>query len=224
MTQEVKILGIIGLVTVFILIGGVFFLNRANPPVATDTSGQQVVDKKILIAESLHTKGPKNAKVTVVEFADFQCPACGAFHPLMKAILQDYDGRIFYVYRHFPLSIHKNALPAAQASEQASKQGKFWEMYALLFEYQNEWSELSNPADQFASFAKQLGIDEKLVKSAVETGQYLSIIQNDINDGNTLGVNATPTVYVNGKRVTGALSIKDLADKVRSAIDEGLKK
>jgi protein-disulfide isomerase len=161
MTQEAKVLLGIGIATIIILVGGVFYLNGTNPQVTSTGT----IEKKVLVAGK-NTTGSKAAKVTVVEFADFQCPACGAFHPEMKKILADYNGKIYFVYRHFPLPMHKNARAAAQTAEAAAAQGKFWPMYDQLFEKQSEWSEVENPTDLFASYAKNLKLDEEKFKKS----------------------------------------------------------
>lgn len=217
MTQEAKVLLGIGIATIVLLIGGVFYLSGTNPQVTSAGT----VDKKVLGA-SKNTIGKKDAKVTVVEFADFQCPACGAFAPDMKKILSDHDGKIYYIYRHFPLPLHKNAMKAAQAAEIAGAENKFWHMHDKLFETQSEWSEITDPTSLFVGYAKSLGIDEEKFKKALDEGTHLSLIQKDLQDGNKAGVNATPTIFVNGKKVEGATSIADLTNKVRQAIEEAL--
>ncbi len=217
MSQEAKVLLGIGIATVVILIGGVFYLNTTNPQV----TAQGTIDKKVLVAGK-NTIGSPKAKVTVVEFADFQCPACGAFHPEMKKILSDYNGKIYFVYRHFPLPMHKNARAAAQAAEAAAAQGKFWLMYDQLFDTQSQWEELDNPQATFIGFAKALKLNTEKFTNDLEQSSSTSIIQKGIEDGNKAGVNATPTIFVNGKKVEGT-SIADLSTQVRKAIDEGLK-
>jgi len=217
MTQEAKVLLGIGIATIVLLIGGVFYLSGTNPAVTSEGT----IDKKVLIAGK-NTKGKKSAKVTVVEFSDFQCPACGAFHPDMKKILSDYNGKIYFIYRHFPLPIHKNAMKAGEAAEAAGAQGKFWQMHDRLFETQTAWSEIADPTSLFVGYAKSLGIDEEKFKKALDEGTYLSLIQKDLQDGNKAGVNATPTIFVNGKKVEGATSIADLTAKLRAAIDSEL--
>lgn len=217
MTQEAKVLLGIGIATIVLLIGGVFYLSGTNPAVTSEGT----IDKKVLIAGK-NTKGKKSATVTVVEFSDFQCPACGAFHPDMKKILSDYNGKIYFIYRHFPLPLHKNAMKAAQAAEVAGAENKFWQMHDKLFETQSEWSEIVDPTSLFVGYAKSLDIDEEKFKKALDEGTHLSLIQKDLQDGNKAGVNATPTIFVNGKKVEGATSIADLTAKVRTAIDSEL--
>lgn len=217
MTQEAKVLLGIGIATIVLLIGGVFYLSGTNPAVTPEGT----IDKKVLGAGK-NTVGKKDIKVAVVEFADFQCPACGAFAPDMKKILSDYNGKIYYIYRHFPLPIHKNAMKAAQAAEIAGAENKFWQMHDQLFETQSEWSDVDDPTALFATYAKTLGMDEEKFKKALAEGTHLAVIQKDVQDGNKAGVNATPTIFVNGKKVEGATSIADLSAKVRQAIDDAL--
>lgn len=218
MSQEAKVLLGIGIATILLLIGGVFYLSSTNPQVTSTGT----VDEKVLIAGKNATGNP-TAKVTVVEFADFQCPACGAFQPEMKKILSDYNGKIYFVYRHFPLPMHKNAKPAALAAEAAAAQGKFWAMYDKLFESQSSWEALDNPTDTFVDMAKALHIDETAFKKALTENVGSDAIQKGIDDGNKAGVNSTPTVFVNGKKIEGATTIQDVGIKVREAIDAELK-
>ncbi len=217
MTQEAKVLLGIGIATIVILIGGVVYLNGTNPQVTSSGT----IEKKILVAGK-NTVGSKSAKVMVVEFADFQCPACGAFHPDLKKIKSDYKDKIYFVYRHFPLPMHKNARVAAQAAQAAALQGKFWQMHDMLFEKQAEWSEIADPTDLFVAYAKDLKLDSEKFKKVLTENTGSAVIQKDIDDGNKAGVNATPTIFVNGKKVEGANSIADLATQVRSAIDTEL--
>jgi protein-disulfide isomerase len=218
MTQETKYLLGIGIATIVLLVGGVFYLSNSNPQV-TPTGA---VDKKVLVAGK-NTVGKKDAKVVVVEFADFQCPACGAFYPDMKKILSEYDGKIYYIYRHFPLPMHKNAMKAAEAAQAAGTDNKFWQMHDQLFESQTEWSEVEDPTTLFAGYAKSVGIDSEKFKKALAEGAHLPVVQKDIQDGIKAGVNSTPTIFVNGKKVEGAVTIQDVGVKVRAAIDSELK-
>lgn len=218
MTQETKILLGIGLATIIILVAGVFYLNGTNPQVTAEGT----VDKKILIADTKNTVGKSTAKVTVVEFADFQCPACGAAHPELKKLQAEYKDSVFFVFRHFPLSGHKNAIKAAIAAQSAGAQGKFWEMHDLLFESQGQWAELDNPSDTFLGYAKSLKIDEGKFKADLEAEKDFSIVQADMRDGQKAGVSATPTIFVNGKQIIGAASIADLIQRVRKTVDDEL--
>src|SRR6185369_17631925 len=115
------------------------------------------------ITASEWSKGPKDAKVTLIEYGDFQCPACGTYYPMVKKINEEYGDKVLFVFRNFPLyTIHPNAGISAQAAEAAGLQGKYWEMYDLLFQKQDEWSS-SNPAkaveEHFNGYAQSLGLD-----------------------------------------------------------------
>lgn len=215
MTQEVKIITGICIATLIILFGGVFFLSNTQGASPADS----VVDEKILLGNSRHIQGEKNAEVTLVEFADFQCPACGAAYPQIKKLLDQYQGKITFMYRHFPLDQHKNARIAAKASEAAAGQGKFWEMYSALYQNQNEWSYSEDPTVLFKKYAVSFGLNEDTFVKAVAGDQFDKTIQNDYSDGVSLGVNSTPTFFLNGKKLT----LRSYAD-LSSVVEEELKK
>ncbi|EKE15436.1 MAG: protein-disulfide isomerase [uncultured bacterium] len=200
-----KVLLGIFLATVLILLGGAFFLNRKNSP----TTNSSKVDEKLLIREDSVKISSPSAQTTLVEFSDFQCPACGAYHPVIKQLLEEFKGKINFVYRHFPLDQHQNALPAAYASEAANEQSKFWEMYDLLFEKQDSWSEQGNPEEIFSQYAKSLGLDEERFKQDFASQQTRQKVANDRLDGQTLGVNSTPTFFLNGVKLTNPSSFDD---------------
>ena len=213
MTQESRIIFGIGLLTVIVFVVGVFFLSRPGSPSSTVLSS---VDTQVLVRADNYKISTDSAKVTLVEFADFQCPACASAHPLVLQLLKDYQGRINIVFRHFPLSQHKNAVPAALAAEAAGEQGKFWKMQDQLFENQSEWSESDNPTKIFNKYAQELGIDNNFGKS-MDDQKLKDKILRDQNDGNSLGVNSTPTFFVNGKKISDYSKLKEV-------IEEELKK
>ncbi len=211
MTQEVKILSIVGAVTVVILIGAVFLLSGRS---STTSSTSSKADPKLLIRGDSNKMGSATAKVTFVEFGDYQCPSCGAAHPVVKEITTAYGDKVQFVFRNFPLPMHPNAPAAAEAAEAAGAQGKYWQMHDKLFETQNQWSGLANPIDVYVGFAKDLGLDTNKFKADVEGNKYSGKIQSDINDGTSLGVHATPTFYLNGQQAVGVPSYKSLKSKI----------
>jgi protein-disulfide isomerase len=219
MTQEVKMLFGFGLVTVFVLAGGIFLLTKSQPVV--DTSAAVTGDtKKLLIRDSSHKTTNEVKKVQIVEFADFQCPACGVAFPVIENIRKTYGDKITYVYRNFPLMQHPQGKPAAAAAEAAGKQGKFWEMYTLLFSKQNEWSGKSNADEIFRGYAKILNLDiDKFTKDSLSE-EVTNRIAQDISDGTSLGVNQTPTIFINGEINPGIPDETTLKTK----IDKLLKK
>ena len=171
-----------------------------------------------LIGDARHAKGNPQAKVALVEVADFQCPACSIAHPYVKAILEQHKDDVYYVYRHFPLSQHKNAFPAAEAAEAAGEQNKFWEMFGLLYEKQQDWQDLSKPTDKFVQFAKDLGLNEEQFKKALDEGKFKDVVQKDLESAMKLGINVTPSFYINGELFRG-----DFPQLIK-AVEEKLKK
>ena len=149
-----------------------------------------------------HTKGAANAKVTLIEYGDFQCPACGYFHPIVEQVMARYGDRISFTFRNFPLEqLHKNAMAASQAAEAAGAQGKYWEMYDKLYDTQKAWSDLDDATETFAGYAKDLGLDVEKFKSELTSKKYESKVRADYQGGVTLGVNSTPSFYLNGTKI-----------------------
>ncbi len=137
MTNEVKTLASIGVITILIIVGAVFFLGRGSQ---TTPSDEVLVDQKFLQRDDSYSIGSPSAKVKLVEFGDYQCPACASAEPIMKVMIATYKDQLQFVFRNFPLTQHKNAKLAALVAEAAGQQGKFWEMYDALYENQTEWA------------------------------------------------------------------------------------
>jgi protein-disulfide isomerase len=164
--------------------------------------------------------GDSKGKVVLTEYADFQCPACAAYHPLVNQLLKDYQGQIYLVYRFFPLTtVHQNAMIAAQAGYAAYLQGKFEDMYNMLFDNQASWATASNPEDIFISYAKKLGLDTNKFQKDLEAGETKNFIQNEYNQGLSAGINSTPTFFINGKIIQNPQSYNDF----KKLIDQRLK-
>lgn len=212
MTNETKILGTILLLTLVLVAGGVFFLSRnSNVP-------QKAVEEKLSnINYSLGQKiGSDSAKVKLVEFSDLQCPACLAVEPTVKDVLSTYKD-VQLIYRHFPLPQHKFSKLAANAAEFAGTQGKFWPMHDKLFDTQAEWSILPDATDYIVNLGKQIGLDETKLKEVMKKEEFAQKIQEDINEGNALGVDSTPTFFINSKRVN-LQNFQDLKTAVSSQL------
>ena len=156
-------------------------------------------------------RGDANAAVTVIEFTDFQCSACGAMYPVMEDVLRSYGNRVRFVIRNFPLTrAHENAMRAAQAAEAAKAQGKFWEYIDLLFKNQTALD-----AEGLKKYATQVGMDRKRFDAEFESAKYDADIRRDIEEGEVYGIEATPTIYINGVALT-----EFSADGLRTAIDK----
>ena len=184
-------------VTAALIIGVVFSFSKST------TSQQEPVEQSQLLSAVPHVRGAQDAVVTIVEFSDFQCPACKATNPLVEKVVDQYPDQVRLIYRHFPLSsIHPNAQLAAQAAEVAAKDGKFWEYHDLLFEQQLTWSQLEKKEEyieQLASYAEELGIDKDSFLERIESDHIKSSVTEDLTAGGRLNIQATPTLYVNGQ-------------------------
>ena len=209
MKQEAKLLLGFGVVTIGILIGAVFLLSGNSTTPTTTTAEPQ-----ILVRSDSNKVGSESAKVTLVEFGDFQCPACAQAHPIVERIKEDYRDDLRFVFRNFPLPSHANAVPAAQAAEAAGTQGKYWEMYNLLYQNQSQWASDSNPIEIFTGYARELTLDTDKFREEVQSGRYSNKIQGDLNDGRSLGVNSTPTFYLNDEKLVGVVSYEDMKYKI----------
>jgi protein-disulfide isomerase len=186
MTKEAKILIAI---MVVVVAGGLF---------AALSGGPAVNKSELLARENSYRSG--NGTVEVVEFGDYQCPACAQVHPTVTRLQEEYEGRITFIFRNFPLSSHKNALPSAEAAEAAGAQGKYWAMHDMLYENQDEWSGVADPMGIFIGYATDLGLDIDTFRHDYGAKKYLDSISNDQSDGYRLGVQGTPTFFVNGKQ------------------------
>lgn len=160
------------------------------------------------------TKGPKDAKVTIVEVSDFECPFCNRVNPTVQQILETYPNDVRIVWANNPLSFHKNALPAAEAAYAAHEQGKFWEFHDLLFENQQKLGS----EETYIEYAKQLGLNVDKFKKDLQNPEYQKIIDADMAQGSKVGVRGTPAFFINGERLVGAQP----ASKFKEVIDRAL--
>ena len=154
-------------------------------------------------------RGDANAPVTIVEFTDFQCPACAAMHPVLEEVLKSYGNKVRFVVRDFPLNQHENARKAAEAANAANAQGKFFEYISVLFKNQKA---LDTPS--LKKYATDLGLDRARFDAALDRGVYAAEVAKDVADGEMYGVGSTPTIFVNGVQLK-VLS----ADGLKQAID-----
>jgi len=166
------------------------------------------------------TKAPDD-KVTIVEFLDFECEACKAQFPTMERIREEYDGRINLAIRYFPLGGHQNGMNAALAVEAASKQGALEDMYIKMYETQAEWGESPNSkADLFAEYAQELGLDMDQFEADVNDPATRKRVEKDQADGVGLGVQGTPTIYLNGEELPTMPSYDDLKQRIDALLAE----
>ncbi|KKU92509.1 MAG: DsbA-like protein thioredoxin domain-containing protein [Microgenomates group bacterium GW2011_GWA1_48_10] len=200
MTNDVKIF--IGVITAtFVLIAGAVFLvgrtDRTSSNATGKTLASQVVSPDILERPDSWKIGSESAKVTVTEFGDYQCPACKATEATTQALRTKYEGKIRFVWRHFPLTqLHEFAFDSALAVEAAGKQGKFWDYHQKLFEISPDLQK-----DKLENLAKDLGLDLDRFNKDKNSDETRQRILTDQADGNKAGVSGTPTYYINGVKL-----------------------
>lgn len=172
------------------------------------------ISQEVLLSDNPHVRGNVDAPVTIVEFSDFQCPACAYTRTLIEKVLADYPDKVRLVYRNFPLSsIHHNAQLAAQAAEVAGEKGLFWEYHDVLFTNQEKWSQLEGKKlllDQLASYAEEVGIDKESFLERIDSDYIKSLVNEDVVLGNQLKLRGTPTLYVNGQPTPASQLIKQV--------------
>lgn len=201
-----------------IVLGGVAWY-----AIFTATKPQQVASpaagaEQLVRADSHRLTAPAEEKAQLVEFLDFECPSCAAVHPFVEELKAEFGDRITFVNRYFPLSAHPNSGQAALAAEAAAQQGQYQQMAAKLFENQSQWAgSQQSQAPLFRTYAGQLGLDLAQFDAVVADQKTEDRILADIADGNALGVNGTPTFFLNGEKLT--LSTKaDFRQKLADAL------
>ena len=211
MSKEAKILTAILIIVVGGMVGLFVLANKSTSTPAA------VGDKTKVVRTNSHKEG--TGAIQIVEFGDYECPACGAAYPNVKQLMKDYDGKITLYFRNFPLTnVHPNALIGAEAAEAAGDQGKYWEMHDKLYDNQKDWSVVADPTDKLVGYAKDLGLDTTKFQTALTDKQFQSVIDQDTADGNALGIQGTPTFYFNRVQFTGDYSYASLSGEVSSLL------
>ncbi len=173
----------------------------ALPPTPSAPSNNPLPLQTFEVTEDNHVRGEFKAPITFVEFSDFECPFCERHYPTLKKILSDNAGKVRLVYKHFPLSFHADAQKAAEASECADEQGKFWEYHDKLFDNQPGGYSIA----KFKQWADDLNLNTAPFNDCLDSGKYAQKVQADFDEGQRKGVNGTPATFVNGQLVSGAL-------------------
>lgn len=170
-----------------------------------------------------HIRGKTDAKVSLITYGDYECPACNAWEPEVQTMLTEYQDRVAFIFRNFPLTDkHVNAYAAARAAEAASLQGKFWEMHDLLYEKWNEWKGDNKSAQsKFETYAEELNLNLTQFKLDYESSAVADRINSDLASANKIGATGTPTFVVNGERFDVG-SLADSKDKLKALIDKKL--
>lgn len=172
-------------------VGGGFMMFRSaqpqSPTTPTPAGGSVATSKGV---------------VTIDEYGDYQCPPCGALHPIIKTLKGEYGDRIQFAFHHFPLTqLHSHALEASYAAAAAGLQGKFWEMHNMLYEKQSEWNEVGDFRPIVLEFARKIGLDLPRFTRDIDGLQVVTVVSEDMQRGALLGVNGTPTVFINSQLI-----------------------
>ncbi|MEU4575585.1 thioredoxin domain-containing protein [Nonomuraea sp. NPDC023979] len=203
---------------VFVLAVAALFAFGRPGPEAVEQAGLSAGESQLVRADSHRLQSAADGKVTLVEFLDFECEGCLAYYPAVEELREDYAGKVTFVARYFPMPGHFNGERAARAVEAAAAQGAFEAMYRRMYETQPQWGEKRVPADEtFRGFAKDLGLDLAAWDRAYDDPATLARIRKDMADGRALGVQGTPTFFLNGTRIEP----RTLAE-FRAAIDAAL--
>lgn len=187
-----------------------FLMVRSNDKAEAPTSSAK---------PSNHTRGEGASGVTLIEYGDFQCPACKQYYPMVEEIVNKYSADITFQFRHFPLtSIHPNAFAASRAAEAAGKQDKFWDMYSKLYGGQSDWAELSSPNKVFEMYATQLELDMEKFRTDFKSSAVNDTINADLAAGGKLDITGTPGFVLDGKLIKNPTSIEDFSKLIDDAI------
>lgn len=164
-------------------------------------------------------KGNSDSDVILMEYGDFQCPACASYQPIVKQLAEEFGDRIGIVYRHFPLrSIHAKAQLSGQAAEAAGLQGKFWEMHDLLYERQTTWVEDRNHEDLFVGYAQELELDTDKFKQDMNSSITKNKVDGDYLSSVNAGLNSTPSFFLNGQKISNPRSYSEFAALINEAL------
>ncbi len=199
-----------GMILIGVLVAAVLLVKKNQPESAATVS-----------PADLKTKGPKAAPIQIVEYSDFECPACARAEASVQKVMADpaFSGKIRFVYRHFPLSGHRWSGLAHQAAECANEQRKFWEYHDKLYADQSIWSQMENPTENFIRYAKELNLTMENFGFCLANPEIHHRIMEEKKTGEDLQIRSTPTFFVNGERLVGPLELEMRApDMIRKML------
>jgi protein-disulfide isomerase len=166
-----------------------------------------------------HFRGPESARLTLVEFGDYQCPSCGAYHPVVQELLRRFPKDLRLEFHHYPLiSIHPNAMAASLAVEAAGEQGKYWEMHDLVFDHQEEWSRSPNPEPNFLALANQIGLDPNKFMQSMRSPATQDRVLQDVVRARDAHVEAVPTFFIDGQMVDRPASLNEFMNVITTRL------
>ena len=196
------------------MVFGLYKLATLTPPGSGPASGLLVDPVK----PTDWTAGNKEAKIQLVEYSDFQCPACGFYAPWIKRLHTELPKELGVTYRHFPLrTIHSNAQVAAQVAEAAGLQGRFWESVDIIFDHQKDWSEQIAPRETLYNLVRNVGVNIEKLKRDVDSTVVKNKIERDFQSGLRSKVEGTPTFFLNGQKIENPKSYDDFKQLIVTA-------
>ncbi|MBI2055122.1 MAG: DsbA family protein [Candidatus Sungbacteria bacterium] len=175
-------------------VAGTFWLAKNEGPAVTASISEAVSEKD-------WSRGSPDARAVLVEYSDFQCPACAAYYPMAEELQKEFGDKLRFVYRHFPLRQHAYANLTARATEAAGRQGKFWEMYGIIFEHQKEWAASDQASELMAEYAKTLNLDMDKFSKDLASDEVKERVENNLQSGLSSRVEGTPTFFLNGSKI-----------------------
>ena len=194
-------------------------VHRSQGDDSSSNLTKTIGESKPVVSPKGWTKGNPAAKTVLIEFADFQCGSCANAGKAVSNILKKHENDLFVVFKHFPLeTVHKNALIAAQASEAAGKQFKFWEMSETLFKHQVEWANVPDAQTYFLNYAAELQLDVEKFRQDLWDGAIRDKIYRDVLEGQVAQVSQTPTFFLNGSRMPTTKNESEFEETIANAI------
>lgn len=218
-------ISVVSAIFLLLFVGIIVVAKNKNKP-QTETGAAQFANnghQRMLTKEGKDatvSANPAVKSITMVEYGDFQCPACKAYHPLVLDVLKAYPKQLKLIFKNYPLTtVHKNAMAGAIAAEAAGRQGKYFQIADMLYDKQAEWAEQDNPQGKFEEFAKEVGLNVEQFKKDQQDKALSDLIDNERNEGIKNGVTGTPSFFINGKKIENPANL----EAFKKIIDEELK-
>ena len=206
----------IGIIAVtFATLWGLIALVNNSPASSTP----QVETPKAVSSRDITLGIASNAKVTLIEYADFQCPACSVLAPFVKQLNKEFGNNLLIAYRFFPLNAHQNAMPSAQAAFAAYKQNKFWEMSELIYQNQDSWTNAGNAQQIFTDYAKKLNLNIDKFTSNYNEESTKKFINDETKEGLSIGITYTPSFFVNGKLIQNPQNYEEFKQIIQNTLN-----
>ena len=211
MSRVTKPLTIIAVAVIIAAATAVFLSRQSSAPVSENSADSPAS----LTSGGGHLRGPENAPFTLVEFGDYQCPSCAAYHPMVTEVMRRYPDKVRLEFHHFPLlSIHPNSMGAAIAAEAAGEQGRYWEMHDLLFEDQMQWAQMPNPEPEFIALANRAGLNANQFMKSLRSPEIQQRVLQDVVRGREAKVDAVPAFFVKGQHIPLPHNIQEFSQLV----------